>query len=99
MRPGDYGRKDQILQPTRIAAQGKALNPDISRVELAAAARRRAMTPYYEYCEWPATQRMRSARLARRVGIFQHHRLRKAPSLTGTNRTPRRRPPAGSRYL
>jgi hypothetical protein len=25
------------------------------------------MTPYYEYCEWPATQRMRPARLARRV--------------------------------
>jgi hypothetical protein len=77
MRPGDCGRKDQILQPTRIAAQGRGFIPDISRVEPAAAARRRAMTPYCEYCEWPATQRMRSAWLARRVGIFQHHRLRK----------------------
>jgi len=28
------------------------------------------MTPYPEYCEWPATQRMRPARLARRVEFF-----------------------------
>jgi hypothetical protein len=28
------------------------------------------MTPYYEYCEWPATQRMRPTRLARRGKIF-----------------------------
>jgi hypothetical protein len=28
------------------------------------------MTPYYEYCEWPATQRMRPARLARRGKFF-----------------------------
>jgi len=28
------------------------------------------MTPYSEYCEWPATQRMRPARLARRGEFF-----------------------------
>jgi hypothetical protein len=52
-------------------------NPDISRVAPAAAARRRAMTPYSEYGEWPATQRMRLSQLARKVEIFQHHRPEK----------------------
>jgi len=55
------------------------------------------MTPYPEYCEWPATQRMRPARLARRVEFFSITGPEK-PSLTGTNRTWRRQPPAGSRY-
>jgi hypothetical protein len=32
------------------------------------------MTPYCEYGEWPATQRMRPTWLARRVEIFQHPR-------------------------
>jgi len=45
--------------------------PDISRVEVTAAARRRAMKLYLWYSEWPATQRMRPDRLARRVKIFQ----------------------------
>ena len=27
MRPGDCGRKDQILQPTRVVAQGTGLKP------------------------------------------------------------------------
>jgi hypothetical protein len=36
------------------------------------------MTPYYEYCEWPATQRLRPTWLARRVKIFQRPRPEKA---------------------
>jgi hypothetical protein len=35
------------------------------------------MTPYCEYCEWPATQRMRPDRLARRVKIYQQRRPEK----------------------
>ncbi len=61
--------------------------PDISRVAPSAAARRRAMTPHCEYCEWPATQRMRPPRLARRVKMFQHHRPRK-PFAHGDNPDP-----------
>ena len=37
------------------------------------------MMPYSEYCEWPATQRMRPTRLARRV---------KFSSITGSAKPP-----------
>jgi hypothetical protein len=59
------------------------LRPDISRVEAVAAARRRAMTPYSSYCEWPATQWMRPDRLARRVKIFEHRQRLKRNNATG----------------
>ena len=52
-----------------MSCRGISPIPDISRAEAAAAARRRAMKPYSLYCEWPATQRMRPDRLARRVKI------------------------------
>jgi hypothetical protein len=41
------------------------------------------MTLYSEYREWPATQRMRPARLARRVKSLQHRQPRGEPRSQG----------------
>jgi len=56
------------------------------------------MTPYCEYGEWPATQRMRPMRLARRVEFFSITGPEKLFA-TGTNRTRRSQPPVGARCL
>jgi len=96
MRPGDCGRKDQTLQHTRVGEQGRSPGYLPSRVSR----QPQGVGPWRPTTSTAnGPQRSGCGRLARRVGIFQHHRMRKAPSLTGTNHTPRRRPPAGSRYL
>ena len=99
MRPGDCGRKDQILQPTRVGAQGPGLKPGhfTSR-----AGRSRKASGHDAV--------LRVLRMARNAADaadatrpkgdnFSASPAPKSPSLNGTNRTPRRQPPAESRYL
>jgi hypothetical protein len=99
MRPGDCGRKDQILRPTRVVAQGTGFEPG----HFTSRTGRSRMASGHDAL-------LRVLRMARNAadavdsarskgGDFSASPAAKSPSLTGTNRTRRRRPPAESRYL